>query len=76
MIRTISLRKGNRREQAFYTHQIRSTPSSQTDWAAVDALTEQTIDYSDIPSLPDGFIGPVEIIAPKHRLVHKRGRSG
>lgn len=29
--------------------------SSKTDWARVDALTDETIDTSDIPALPPAF---------------------
>ncbi|MDA8205660.1 MAG: BrnT family toxin [Thermaerobacter sp.] len=81
VIRVISLRKGNRREQSFYYRLItsarrrRKMPQSRTDWVAVDALTDQTIDYRHIPPLPVVFTDPVEVIVPRHRLMYTRRSS-
>jgi uncharacterized protein (DUF4415 family) len=32
-----------------------SSNTSRTDWAALEAMTEEEIDYSDIPPLSDEF---------------------
>jgi uncharacterized protein (DUF4415 family) len=32
-----------------------SSNTSRTDWAALEAMTEEEIDYSDIPPLSDKF---------------------
>lgn len=51
-----------------------AVPRSQTDWAAVDSLTGDTIDYSDIPPLPHPVVGRVEIIFPR-TLPRRRVRA-
>ena len=61
--------KGNSREQADYEKLSRVT-KSRTDWARVDALTDETIDYSDIPAPEADFwrdavkYDPVKLHAP------------
>lgn len=56
-------------------HPSRKAIQSQTDWAAVDALTDDTIDYSDIPPLPEIVTEPVEVIVPKEAITHRRRGS-
>ncbi|MBF0348718.1 MAG: BrnA antitoxin family protein [Magnetococcales bacterium] len=33
----------------------RTSPSSETDWAALDAMTDDEVDTSDIPPIPPGL---------------------
>jgi len=39
---------------------------SQTDWARVDALTDNTIDTSDIPPLDNAFFARATLREPHH----------
>jgi len=39
--------------------------SSKTDWARVDALTDETINTSDIPPLASGFFAKAKLRMPK-----------
>ncbi len=39
--------------------------SSQTDWARVDALTDETIDTSDIPPLTEAFFARATLRVPR-----------
>jgi uncharacterized protein (DUF4415 family) len=39
---------------------------SQTDWARIDALTDDTIDTTDIPPLDDTFFARAKLHAPQH----------
>ncbi|MBK9053849.1 MAG: BrnA antitoxin family protein [Chloroflexi bacterium] len=43
--------------------------SSRTDWERVDAMTDEEIDYSDIPPLDDAFFTHARL-----RLPHKKER--
>ena len=38
---------------------------SATDWARVDALTDETIDTSDIPALSDAFFARARLKMPR-----------
>lgn len=38
---------------------------SATDWARIDALTDETIDTSDIPPLPDRFFARARLQMPR-----------
>jgi hypothetical protein len=42
---------------------------SQTDWKRIDALTDEEIDVSDIPSLDDAFFASAKLRQPKSNLV-------
>lgn len=48
-----------------------STPSvkSRTDWQRVDAMTDQDIDYSDIPELTDEFFAKALEQPPVKKLI-------
>jgi len=41
---------------------------SETDWARVDALTDETIDTSDIPPLTDDFFARATWRWPQHTV--------
>jgi uncharacterized protein (DUF4415 family) len=38
---------------------------SETDWARVDSLTDESIDYSDIPELSDDFFEKATFVPAK-----------
>jgi len=38
---------------------------SATDWARIDALTDETIDTSDIPALSDAFFARARLKMPR-----------
>lgn len=40
---------------------------SQTDWARIDAMTDDEIDTSDIPELDDEFFAKAELRMPKNK---------
>jgi uncharacterized protein (DUF4415 family) len=42
--------------------------SSQSDWARVDALSDEDIDFSDIPELGDAFFRHAEIRLPERKV--------
>lgn len=42
--------------------------TSQTDWARLDALTDEEIDTSDIPSLDDSFFSKAQLRIPKGKV--------
>ena len=44
---------------------------SQTDWARVDAMTDEEIDTSDIPPLTDDFFKKAKLWMPKDYVVKK-----
>lgn len=41
-----------------------SSSTSQTDWAALEAMTDEDIDYSDIPPLPEEFFEKATLRVP------------
>lgn len=41
---------------------------SQTDWTRVDALTDETIDTSDIPPLDEAFFANAKLRMPDQRV--------
>ena len=45
---------------------------SRTNWAVVDALTDEMIDYSDIPPLPESYSGPMMIVQPPASKMPRR----
>jgi len=42
--------------------------SSQSDWARVDALRDEDIDFSDIPELGEAFSRNAEIRLPERKV--------
>lgn len=42
--------------------------TSETDWARVDALTDETIDTSDIPPLDDTFLANAKLRMPDKKV--------
>jgi uncharacterized protein (DUF4415 family) len=38
---------------------------TETDWDALEAMTDANIDVSDIPPLTDGFFSRARLVAPK-----------
>ncbi|MDQ3221201.1 MAG: BrnA antitoxin family protein [Acidobacteriota bacterium] len=40
---------------------------SKTDWARIDAMTDDDIDTSDIPELDDDFFASAELRVPKNK---------
>lgn len=57
-------------KRAIAKHSLGTT--SQIDWALVDALTEETIDYRDIPATDSSFwLGPVNHGAAKRPSMRK-----
>lgn len=42
--------------------------TSETDWARVDALTDETIDTSDIPPLDDTFFANAKLRMPDKKV--------
>ncbi len=40
---------------------------SKTDWARIDAMTDDDIDTSDIPELDDDFFASAELRMPKNK---------
>ena len=42
--------------------------SSETDWAALEAMAEEEIDYSDIPQLSDAFFQRAGIWKPQKKV--------
>ena len=40
---------------------------SKTDWARIDAMTDEEIDMSDIPELDDAFFATAELRMPKNK---------
>jgi uncharacterized protein (DUF4415 family) len=48
-----------------------SKKQSETDWARVDAMTDEDIDYSDIPELGDEFFEKA-VFVPAKKLVTMR----
>ena len=41
---------------------------SETNWARIDALTDETIDTSDIPSLTEDDLARMTVQLPRHRI--------
>lgn len=41
---------------------------SETDWTRVDALTDETIDTSDIPPLDEAFFANAKLRMPEQRV--------
>lgn len=41
---------------------------SETDWARVDALTDETIDTSDIPPLDESFFANAKLRMPNRKV--------
>ncbi|MCW5206205.1 hypothetical protein VU08_04640 [Desulfobulbus sp. F5] len=41
---------------------------SKTDWAALESMTDEEIDYSDVPHLPKFFFERAELWHPKGSL--------
>jgi uncharacterized protein (DUF4415 family) len=41
-----------------------SSNTSRTDWTALEAMTDEEIDYSDIPSLTDAFFENATLRVP------------
>jgi uncharacterized protein (DUF4415 family) len=39
-------------------------PASETDWARVDAMTDEEIDFSDIPRLDENFFKDAQLRLP------------
>ena len=39
--------------------------TSETDWAQLEAMTDDEIDFSDIPPLPDDFFQTAELCLPQ-----------
>ena len=46
--------------------EMRARGKSQTDWARLDAMTDDDIDYSDIPPIPDDFWETAKMVYPQH----------
>lgn len=42
--------------------------TSQTDWARLDAMTDEEIDTSDIPQLDDSFFSDAQLRIPKGKV--------
>ncbi|HEX8194888.1 MAG TPA: hypothetical protein VF571_01640 [Pyrinomonadaceae bacterium] len=42
--------------------------TSQTDWARIDAMTDEEIDTSDIPPLDDSFFSNAQLQMPKGKV--------
>ncbi len=42
--------------------------TSQTDWAKIEALTDEEIDTSDIPPLDENFFANAELRMPKGKV--------
>jgi uncharacterized protein (DUF4415 family) len=42
-----------------------SKKSSETDWARVDSMTDETIDTSDVPALPRSFFSRARLRMPR-----------
>ena len=42
--------------------------SSETDWEGLAAMTDEQIDYSDIPPLPDTFFKRAEVWHPQPKV--------
>jgi len=42
--------------------------SSKTDWAALESMTDEEIDYSDIPRFPKVFFERAELWHPKNKV--------
>ncbi len=40
---------------------------SETDWDRIDAMTDENIDYSDIPEMDEEFFQNVEMVLPKKK---------
>lgn len=41
---------------------------SETDWARIDAMTDDEIDTSDIPPLTEEFFTRAKVRMPKHKV--------
>lgn len=41
---------------------------SETDWARIDAMTDEEIDISDIPPLTDDFFQRAKVRMPRRRI--------
>lgn len=41
--------------------------SSKTDWERIDALSDEDIDYSDIPELDETFWKKAKLVVPKKK---------
>ncbi|CAN5480635.1 hypothetical protein BH18ACI3_BH18ACI3_18410 [soil metagenome] len=61
LVRIISLRKAFKRERTNLNKK------SKTDWARIDAMTDDDIDTSDIPELDDDFFASAELRMPKNK---------
>lgn len=44
-------------------------PTSRTDWQRIDAMTDNDIDYSDIPELDDDFFQHAKLQLPERKAV-------
>jgi uncharacterized protein (DUF4415 family) len=42
--------------------------TSQTDWARIDAMTDEEVDTSDIPPLDDSFFSNAQLRMPKDKV--------
>ena len=42
--------------------------SSKTDWEALESMTDEEIDYSDVPSLSDSFLENASVWRPKSKV--------
>lgn len=42
--------------------------TSKTDWEAPESMTDEEIDYSDIPSLPDSFLETARVWRPRSKV--------
>ena len=42
--------------------------SSKTNWKKVDAMTDDQIDYSDIPELDETFWKKAKLVTPKNKV--------
>lgn len=42
-------------------------PHSKTDWKRIEAMTDDDIDYSDIPELSDDFFKNAILKSPEHK---------
>lgn len=42
--------------------------NTRSDWSRIDAMTDDQIDYSDIPPLDDNFWKKAKLIVPKPKV--------
>jgi len=55
------------RESHVYADEIMKN-SSKTDWKALESMTDEEIDYSDIPQLPNAFFKRAKIWPPHSKV--------